>query len=302
MNKLQDDVLENCNENIKNVLEEKTLNLRGIKENLIQNREISRYFILLYQVLKLIHFEILKFPSTFLIGSSEWEKEKLKKKKFYTNLIRSQQDNKTLQLLFINCFDDGFFEYKRYLEDASFFEHMSFRNTDNSYNYLMLSALRFYVLDRALLISVKDVPFFDRNLELLQFKDSFILSHIYEFHDQNFNEFDFLRSIIRNNFPYGTKFLEEVNQKNILSNLGLPLDYVLSFELNDNSLRENIVVKLSIFNIELGISNVRLIGKNNEEVSVYLNTSRGVIIELKKLDDGKTTSFDGRYILGGEAH
>ena len=107
LNKLQDDVLDKCEKDIEDILATRTLNINDVKEKLIQERKISRYFILLYQILKLIDVEVLKFPSSYSTDSSEWKDEKLIQKKFYTNLIRSQQDNKMLQLLFINCFDDG---------------------------------------------------------------------------------------------------------------------------------------------------------------------------------------------------
>ncbi|MDY6461198.1 putative phage abortive infection protein [Acinetobacter faecalis] len=300
LNKLQDDVLDKCEKDIEDILATRTLNINDVKEKLIQERKISRYFILLYQILKLIDVEVLKFPSSYSTDSSEWKDEKLIQKKFYTNLIRSQQDNKMLQLLFINCFDDGFSDFKKYLKEASFFEHMSFMGDGGtSYRYLVLRALPFYILDRMLLKEAKGIPFFDKNLELLSLvKDSFILRHIYVHHNQVFDELNFLRSIIRENFPYGTKFLDDVNRKNTLNNFALDTDYSLSFKLNNDSLREEIVVDVTIFKIELGVSEVRLVGADNEKVILHLDNKK---IELLMLDNGRQTIFDGHYISDSEA-
>lgn len=300
LNKLQDDVLDKCEKDIEDILATRTLNINDVKEKLIQERKISRYFILLYQILKLIDVEVLKFPSSYSTDSSEWKDEKLIQKKFYTNLIRSQQDNKMLQLLFINCFDDGFSDFKKYLKEASFFEHMSFMGDGGtSYRYLVLRALPFYILDRMLLKEAKGIPFFDKNLELLSLvKDSFILRHIYVHHNQVFDELNFLRSIIRENFPYGTKFLDDVNRKNTLNNFALDTDYSLSFKLNNDSLREEIVVDVTIFKIELGVSEVRLVGADNEKVILHLDNKK---IELLTLDNGRQTIFDGHYISDSEA-
>ena len=300
LNKLQDDVLDKCEKDIEDILATRTLNINDVKEKLIQERKISRYFILLYQILKLIDVEVLKFPSSYSTDSSEWKDEKLIQKKFYTNLIRSQQDNKMLQLLFINCFDDGFSDFKKYLKEASFFEHMSFMGDGGtSYRYLVLRALPFYILDQMLLKEAKGIPFFDKNLELLSLvKDSFILRHIYVHHNQVFDELNFLRSIIRENFPYGTKFLDDVNRKNTLNNFALDTDYSLSFKLNNDSLREEIVVDVTIFKIELGVSEVRLVGADNEKVILHLDNKK---IELLTLDNGRQTIFDGHYISDSEA-
>ncbi len=97
-----------------------------MKKYLIRFPEISRYFIFLYQMMKLIDREIPKVPSEYKVNTEQWLNETKQNKKFYTNLIRSQQDNQMLQLLFINCFDNKFLNFKKYLKEASFFEHMSF--------------------------------------------------------------------------------------------------------------------------------------------------------------------------------
>lgn len=168
-----------------------------------------------------------------------------------------------------------------------------------SYRYLVLRALPFYILDQMLLKEAKGIPFFDKNLELLSLvKDSFILRHIYVHHNQVFDELNFLRSIIRENFPYGTKFLDDVNRKNTLNNFALDTDYSLSFKLNNDSLREEIVVDVTIFKIELGVSEVRLVGADNEKVILHLDNKK---IELLTLDNGRQTIFDGHYISDSEA-
>lgn len=109
-------------------------NVEGIKEplgELLKDRVISRYFMLLYQLLKNIDDKI---DSNGYIRS-----DKLIIKKTYTNIVRASIPEKLMQLLMLNVLNLGFDRYKDLVEKFSFFEHTSF-NTNNSYNLILINA------------------------------------------------------------------------------------------------------------------------------------------------------------------
>lgn len=189
LNKLQDDILVKQESEIKKILDN-TYNLANTKNKIINNRIISRYFILLYQVLKMIDEKNKKFTN---------EDQGRNTQKFYTNLIRSQQDDKILQLLLINCFDDSFLEFRGYLEDAMFFEHVSLTNSVG-YSYKLLSTLPYYVENIEKLKQEKSIPFFDEGLGLKRVAYSNILELIYENKSKNLSLEWFVKSAIDNLF------------------------------------------------------------------------------------------------------
>lgn len=184
LNKLQDDVLFKQEFEIKKILENAS-NLANTRNMIINNRLISRYFILLYQVLKMIDQK-----ATFTSKDQDEQSQK-----FYTNLIRSQQDDKILQLLLINCFDVSFLEFRRYLEDAMFFEHVSLTNSIG-YNYQLLCTLPYYVHDAEKLKQEKNIPFFDEGLGLKRIAYSNILGIIYDNKSKNLNLIWFVKNAI----------------------------------------------------------------------------------------------------------
>ena len=98
--------------------------------------QLTRYFIILYQVLK-------------QINDTEFFKKKDKKK--YSNIIRASLDNSLLQLLMLNCncdnFSDDFNDFYSLLEKFSFLEHMDFQNLSSSnyeLNFDLILCLRNY--------------------------------------------------------------------------------------------------------------------------------------------------------------
>jgi len=73
----------------------------------IYGDKIGHYFRNIYQILKMI------------------DKEDLKDKKFYSNLLRAQLNNYELGLLFFNCLSDiGYEKFKPLVEKYEFFEHL----------------------------------------------------------------------------------------------------------------------------------------------------------------------------------
>ncbi|WP_269914777.1 putative phage abortive infection protein [Acinetobacter sp. HY1485] len=105
-----------------------------LPNKLIRDREVSRYFMMVYQALKLIN-------------------DKLscnKNRKVYTNILRASISEKAARLLMINALHNDFSEYKKYLEQSNFFEHVSFDNLNNDgatydhYNFNLLNAAYTY--------------------------------------------------------------------------------------------------------------------------------------------------------------
>ena len=74
------------------------------------NRVLKNYFMTLFQILKYIN---------------EFAKRNEINAKFYTNIIRALIDDEILRLLAINCVSySDFIEYKNYIEEYAFFEHI----------------------------------------------------------------------------------------------------------------------------------------------------------------------------------
>lgn len=104
--------------------------------SLRKNYQLTRYFIILYQVLKQINdIEILM--------DSE--------KKKYSNIVRASLENSLLQLLMLNCncegFSDDFDQFYLLLEKFSFLEHMDFHDSigeNYELNFDLLLCLRNY--------------------------------------------------------------------------------------------------------------------------------------------------------------
>lgn len=98
--------------------------------------QLTRYFIILYQVLKQIN------DTNFL---------KKEEKKKYSNIVRASLENSLLQLLMLNCncegYNDDFKEFYLLLEKFSFLEHMDFQDlTSENYklNFDLLLCLKNY--------------------------------------------------------------------------------------------------------------------------------------------------------------
>ncbi|MFW3411806.1 putative phage abortive infection protein [Aliarcobacter butzleri] len=106
---LMEDEEKKINENIKRCIDSKIIHSKDkLKEEFssINNGLMKTYFIMLYQLLKYI------------------DNSNISNKKFYTNIVRANLDNKILALLAINCYVYDFKEYKSFLDKYSFFEHL----------------------------------------------------------------------------------------------------------------------------------------------------------------------------------
>lgn len=68
----------------------------------------------------LLLYQLLKFVDDSLIDN----------KKRYTNILRANMQEQFLYLLIINCEVGKYNEYKKYLENYAFFEHLNFDNDD----------------------------------------------------------------------------------------------------------------------------------------------------------------------------
>lgn len=113
VNGLLDEFLEDKEEkidkNIKKCIETNVIHSKDkLKEEFssINNGLMKTYFIMLYQLLKYI------------------DNSNISNKKFYTNIVRANLDNKILALLAINCYVYDFKEYKNFLDKYSFFQHL----------------------------------------------------------------------------------------------------------------------------------------------------------------------------------
>lgn len=112
----------------------------NVRESLRSNYLLVRFFMYLYQILKLIDDQ----------SDSSMD---FRDRKRYSNIIRSSIENDILQLIFLNCltFDDqdnDFLKYKRLLEKYSFFEHMTFNDKrSDRYNYYFICLIDNYEMN-----------------------------------------------------------------------------------------------------------------------------------------------------------
>lgn len=114
--------LEVINEQIKSIDEQ--------KEKILLNRKLCRYFILLYQLLKIVDKTVEE--NTYIKG------DKNLIKKTYSNIVRASISEQAMQLLMVNVLNDGFESYKNLVEKFSFFEHTSFYKNDR-YNLFLIN-------------------------------------------------------------------------------------------------------------------------------------------------------------------
>ena len=97
---------------------------------LLKDREISRFFMLLFQLLKIIDNKI--DDNIYL------KTDKLVTKKMYSNIVRASIPEKAMQLLMINVLHENFKPYKDLVEKFAFFEHTSFFKNER-YNLLLIN-------------------------------------------------------------------------------------------------------------------------------------------------------------------
>lgn len=144
----------------------KDLNLHDAKVILRNNNHIfGDFFRNLYLLLKFVNSNKNKISKNDL------------DLKFYTNLIRSYLSVELTQLLAINCYimddekDSNYEAYKKFIEEYSFLEHMSFLDLNRNIILPSLCAFGYY-----------DETAFDKNIWL---KSNNKLSDIYKFNSQN---------------------------------------------------------------------------------------------------------------------
>lgn len=145
---------------------EKHLMRRNI---ILQDAELSQYFICLYQIFKNIDERIL-------LGDKEEEK---RIKKAYSNILRASVPTKLLQLLAVNCHED-FEEYKAYLEAFGFFEHMPFYYIGNQ-KMLNLGLLE--------CLAVYDENVFDQSIYYKNFKVRENLNVFFKYGIKDYKEY-----------------------------------------------------------------------------------------------------------------
>ena len=97
---------------------------------LLKDREISRFFMLLFQLLKIIDNKI--DDNIYL------KTDKSVTKKMYSNIVRASISEKAMQLLMINVLHENFKPYKELVEKFAFFEHTSFLKNER-YNLLLVN-------------------------------------------------------------------------------------------------------------------------------------------------------------------
>ena len=102
---------------------------------LLKDREVSRFFMLLFQLLKIIDKKIDE--NIYL------KTDKSVTKKMYSNIVRASISEKAMQLLMVNVLHENFKPYKELVEKFAFFEHTSFFKNER-YNLLLANiAFRF---------------------------------------------------------------------------------------------------------------------------------------------------------------
>ncbi|MFW1942367.1 putative phage abortive infection protein [Acinetobacter guillouiae] len=91
-----------------------------IQEQILNHRSISRYFMLLFQVLKIIEIKLTE-------NQYIEDNKKPAMIKMYSNIVRASVSEKAMQLLMINALNDNFKPFKNLIEKFNFFEHTSFK-------------------------------------------------------------------------------------------------------------------------------------------------------------------------------
>ncbi|MFW2095712.1 putative phage abortive infection protein [Acinetobacter sp. ULE_I057] len=124
--------LERC---FKYVMYEDSDNIQDYMEKVLKNREVSRYFMLLYQILRIID---TKVDDNIYIKT-----DKFSIKKMYSNIVRSSISEELMQLLMINALNNIFQSFKDLIEKFNLFEHTSF-TVDSQYSLLLINAAQYY--------------------------------------------------------------------------------------------------------------------------------------------------------------
>lgn len=116
---------------LKDVMSKDSDNMQIYIEKVLNDREVSRYFMLLYQILRII--------DTKINDNIYLKTDKYLTKKMYSNIVRASVSEELMQLLIINALNSSFTTFKKLLESFCFFEHTSFQ-TFGKYNLVLINA------------------------------------------------------------------------------------------------------------------------------------------------------------------
>lgn len=105
-------------------------------QRILRNKSLSRYFIFLYQLLKIISIRIEE--NNYIDKNS-----KIILKKTYSNIVRASIPEQLMQLLMINAVWGKFGSYRELLEEFNFLEHVSFKRS-KEYLFLLFHCIPKY--------------------------------------------------------------------------------------------------------------------------------------------------------------
>jgi hypothetical protein len=121
---------------LKDVMFEDSDDIQMYIKKVLNNREVSRYFMLLYQILRIID---TKIDDNIYIKTN-----KFLTKKMYSNIVRSSISEELMQLLIINALNKSFLPFKKLIEKFNLFEHTSFLNRRGNLSLLLINATQYY--------------------------------------------------------------------------------------------------------------------------------------------------------------
>ena len=184
------------------------IKIENLNKKILLERKISRYFMFLYQILKIIKDR--------LIENKNIPKEKKEKLiKMYNNIVRASVSEEAMQLLMINCLNRNFEGFKILIEESNFFEHTSFKKSNN-YIPILIYASQFYknkVFDNNIplfKIPNRKVLISDDLYKLLDYK-FIMIEGVYNLLDKLKERIDFFILIISPKIRKGQNTLNEID-------------------------------------------------------------------------------------------
>ncbi|GEM_PF-1061508 len=139
------------------------IKIENLNKKILLERKISRYFMFLYQILKIIENRLTENKNI-----PDEKKENLIK--MYNNIVRASVSEEAMQLLMINCLNRNFKGFKILIEESNFFEHTSFKKYNN-YIPILIYASQFYKN------KVFDNSIFLKELELSNIFKKYVINH-----------------------------------------------------------------------------------------------------------------------------
>lgn len=235
--------------------------------NLRKKYALTKYFILLYQIFKLV------VENKFL---SYYDQKK------YINIVRATIDNSILQLLMLNCncegFSDDFDEYYDFIEEFGILEHMDFQNTENpqsEVNADLLLCLKNYSQKcfgkNIYLQGVNEIWYFEI-IKKRNIKSKF----------QFFMYLLFSRKLILRNNKYGLDSSLNLNTGN---------NTRIQLVIDTSSYHNNIIIDFDLTKFKLRFSEVSVAGFiNNDDLEFFISIKKDTTIARVKFKDS------GKYI------